>query len=55
MLGGVVGACWTNNIVDGTGTPYNTTVASQFNAKKDTFEANLESLNEWFALSESED
>ena len=54
MLGGVVGKCWTYNIVDNTGKPYATTVASAFNSNKATYEEQLQSLNEWFALVDAE-
>ena len=52
MLSGVVGKCWTNNIVDRTGKPYSTTVTSVFKANEKTYNEALASLNEWFALEE---
>jgi hypothetical protein len=54
MLGGVVSSCWRSNVVDGSGALYTTSVAAKYNAKKDTYEANLKSLYEWFALSAEE-
>ena len=41
---------WRNNVVDATGEPMNTTVASAFENNKANFEADIEALDVWLGL-----
>ena len=51
-LGGIMHSAWVSNIVDSTGKPYSTSVASKYESNKTKFDEGLELLEEWFALTE---
>ena len=53
-LNGIMHSAWVSNIVDSSGKPYSTTVASKYNANKVKYEEGLALLEEWFALTDAE-